>query len=105
MQTNLIREHTSTIQPDYSLHRSVLMKLTTKTCSAYDDFELNQPAHMSHRKRIHIFRVVGQFIAKAMLDSRIIDVSLNKIFLKLVLGETVPLSLDNLKVRVLFVLL
>ncbi|KAJ7734536.1 hypothetical protein B0H14DRAFT_2995729 [Mycena olivaceomarginata] len=38
-------------------------------------------------KRTHIFRVIGQFVAKAMLDSRIIDLSLNKIFLKIVLGE------------------
>ena len=33
-----------------------------------------------------------------MLDSRIIDLSFNRIFLKLVLGERVALTLDNLKV-------
>ena len=49
-------------------------------------------------KRTHIFRVIGQFMAKSMLDSRIIDLSFNKIFLKLVLGEQVSLTLDNLKV-------
>lgn len=38
-------------------------------------------------------------MAKAMLDSRIIDLSLNKIFIKLVLGEEVPLSIDSLRVR------
>lgn len=37
-------------------------------------------------------------MAKSMLDSRIIDLSFNKIFLKLVLGEQVTLTLDNLKV-------
>ena len=37
-------------------------------------------------------------MAKSMLDSRIIDLSFNKIFLKLVLGEQVSLTLDNLKV-------
>lgn len=51
------------------------------------------------RKRTHIFRVIGQFVAKAMLDSRIIDLSFNKIFLKLILGEEVPLTIDNLKVN------
>ncbi|KAJ7066382.1 ubiquitin-protein ligase [Mycena amicta] len=49
------------------------------------------------QKRTQIFRVVGQFVAKAMLDSRIIDLSLNKIFLKIVLGEDVPLTVATLK--------
>ena len=50
------------------------------------------------RKRTHIFRVIGQFVAKAMLDSRIIDLHFNKIFLKFVLGEEVPLTIASLKV-------
>jgi E3 ubiquitin-protein ligase TRIP12 len=50
-------------------------------------------------KRMHIMRVIGQFVAKAMLDSRIIDMSFNKVFLKLALGEDVPLTIDSLKVR------
>jgi E3 ubiquitin-protein ligase TRIP12 len=33
-----------------------------------------------------------------MLDSRIIDLSFNKVFLKHVLGEEVPLTLASLKV-------
>jgi E3 ubiquitin-protein ligase TRIP12 len=33
-----------------------------------------------------------------MLDSRIIDLSFNKMFLKLVLGEDVPLTIGTLKV-------
>ncbi|KAF8817458.1 hypothetical protein BYT27DRAFT_7074713 [Phlegmacium glaucopus] len=49
------------------------------------------------QKRTHILRVIGQFVAKAMLDSRIIDLSFNKIFLKLVLGEDVPLTIATLK--------
>ena len=54
---------------------------------------------LAFRKRTHIIRVIGQFVAKAMLDSRIIDLSFNKIFVKLILGEEVPLTIDNLKVR------
>ncbi|KAK7056382.1 Ubiquitin fusion degradation protein 4 [Paramarasmius palmivorus] len=50
------------------------------------------------QKKTHIFRVIGQFVAKAMLDSRIIDLSFNKIFLKLILGEDVPLTIASLKV-------
>jgi len=53
-------------------------------------------------KRTHIIRVIGQFVAKAMLDSRIIDMSFNKVFLKLALGEDIPLTIDSLKVRKLF---
>ena len=52
------------------------------------------------RKRTHILRVIGQFAAKAMLDSRIIDLMFNKIFLKFVLGEEVPLTIATLKVVV-----
>ncbi len=53
-----------------------------------------------YRKRTHIIKVIGQFVAKAMLDSRIIDLSFNKIFLKLILGEEVPLTIDTLQVCV-----
>lgn len=49
------------------------------------------------QKRTHILRVVGQYVAKAMLDSRIIDLSVNKVFIKLVLGEEVPLTIESLK--------
>lgn len=58
--------------------------------------------HLFSRKRTHILRVIGQFVAKAMLDSRIIDLSMNKIFLKLILGEEVPLTIATLKVGGLF---
>ncbi|KAF9221474.1 hypothetical protein BS17DRAFT_758087 [Gyrodon lividus] len=49
------------------------------------------------QKRTHILRVIGQYVAKAMLDSRIIDLSFNKIFIRLVLGEEVPLTIDSLR--------
>ncbi|KAF8074929.1 hypothetical protein FPV67DRAFT_1559549 [Lyophyllum atratum] len=49
------------------------------------------------QKRTHLLRVIGQFVAKAMLDSRIIDLTFNKVFLKLVLGEEVPVTVASLK--------
>ncbi|KAI6008984.1 ubiquitin-protein ligase [Pisolithus marmoratus] len=49
------------------------------------------------QKRTHILRVIGQYVAKAMLDSRIIDLSFNKIFIKLVLGEEVPFTIETLR--------
>ena len=57
-------------------------------------------ANEGDTKRTHIIRVIGQFVAKAMLDSRIIDMSFNKVFLKLALGEDVPLTIESLKVCV-----
>lgn len=50
-------------------------------------------------KKTYVFKIIGQFVAKAMLDSRIIDMNFNKIFLKLVLGEEVPQTIANLAVR------
>jgi E3 ubiquitin-protein ligase TRIP12 len=44
--------------------------------------------------------VIGQFVAKALLDSRIIDMHFNKVFLKMALGEEVPLTIASLKVIV-----
>ncbi|KAI0042289.1 hypothetical protein FA95DRAFT_1500247 [Auriscalpium vulgare] len=49
------------------------------------------------QKKTHIIRVIGQFVAKAMLDSRIIDMSFNKVFLRLALGEEVPLTIETLR--------
>jgi E3 ubiquitin-protein ligase TRIP12 len=69
---------------------------TTTTTATEED----AAAAANDSKRTHIVRVIGQFVAKAMLDSRIIDMSSNKVFLKLALGEDVPLAIDSLKVCV-----
>lgn len=49
-------------------------------------------------KRTYVFKTIGQFIAKALLDSRIIDMTFNKIFLRMILGEKIPLTISNLRV-------
>lgn len=52
----------------------------------------------SGRKILHHFKMLGKFIARSMLDSRIIDVSLNPTFFRV--GDqpsTVPLSLGAVK--------
>ncbi|KAL8763487.1 MAG: hypothetical protein Q9184_000699 [Pyrenodesmia sp. 2 TL-2023] len=52
----------------------------------------------SGKKIIHLFKMLGKFIARSMLDSRIIDVSLNPTFFRI--GDqpsTVPLSLGAVK--------
>ncbi len=52
----------------------------------------------SGKKVLHLFKMLGKFIARSMLDSRIIDVSLNPTFFRV--GHhpsTVPLSLGAVK--------
>ncbi|KAG8874928.1 Ubiquitin fusion degradation protein 4 [Tulasnella sp. 331] len=59
--------------------------------------EISDPASVSGKKRADLLKVLGQFVAKALLDSRIIDISMSKIFLKFILGEDVPLTIASLK--------
>lgn len=50
------------------------------------------------KKTLHLFKMLGKFIARSMLDSRIIDVSLNPTFFRI--GDypsAVPLSLGSVK--------
>ena len=49
------------------------------------------------QKVTHVFRIIGQFVAKAMLDSRIIDISFNKLFLQMLLFGAVPLTNDAVR--------
>ena len=49
-------------------------------------------------KKTYVFKIIGQFIAKAMLDSRIIDMNFNKVFLKMILEEEVPQTIASLSV-------
>ena len=52
----------------------------------------------SGKKILHHFKMLGKFIARSMLDSRIIDVSLNPTFFRLDdQPNTVPLSLGAVK--------
>ncbi|KAG6909327.1 hypothetical protein DXG01_000927 [Tephrocybe rancida] len=48
-------------------------------------------------KRTHLLRVIGQFVAKAMLDSRIIDLTFNKVFLKLLVDLDLANSLEKVQ--------
>ncbi|KZT55287.1 hypothetical protein CALCODRAFT_498890 [Calocera cornea HHB12733] len=50
------------------------------------------------KSKLHLFHVLGQFVGKAMLDSRIIDIHFNRIFMRMVRGEEVPASLNTLRV-------
>ena len=52
----------------------------------------------SGKKILHLFKMLGKFIARSMLDSRIIDVSLNPTFFRIGNNpSTVPLSLGAVK--------
>jgi E3 ubiquitin-protein ligase TRIP12 len=44
-----------------------------------------------------LFKSLGTFIGKALLDSRLIDINLNKVFLRAVMGEALPLDCSTLR--------
>jgi E3 ubiquitin-protein ligase TRIP12 len=48
--------------------------------------------------RTKFFRILGQFVAKALLDSRIIDMAFNPIFMKVIQGDEVVPSIQALRV-------
>lgn len=100
MRIRHFRVHTFTTHSACSQLPSV-QTISPRTASSKSTSSCAQLTKLTyvHRKRTHIIRVIGQFVAKAMLDSRIIDLSCNKIFLKLVLSEEVPLTIDTLRVR------
>lgn len=43
------------------------------------------------------FKTIGLFAGRALLDSRIIDINLNKVFLRLILGQPVKKNIATLK--------
>ena len=49
--------------------------------------------------RVKFFRILGQFVAKALLDSRIIDMAFNPVFLRHVLSDAIEPSIQLLRVR------
>lgn len=50
----------------------------------------------SVQKRLQAFRILGQFVAKALLDSRIIDCNFSPVFLRAVLNQHVAPTLATL---------
>ncbi|KAH8928928.1 hypothetical protein BT69DRAFT_385596 [Atractiella rhizophila] len=61
------------------------------------------PLHMSEldtetgRKRLQLFRTLGQFVAKATVDSRTIDLAFSIPFMKLVLDKELPPTIASVK--------
>ncbi|KAH9821476.1 hypothetical protein DFH28DRAFT_1078835 [Melampsora americana] len=47
--------------------------------------------------RLKKFKVLGQFMAKALMDSRIVDISLSRSFAKLILDYEVPQTIESVK--------
>lgn len=46
--------------------------------------------------RLHKFRTLGTFVAKALLDSRMVQINLSPIFVQRLLGREVPMTLNTL---------
>ncbi|KAK4050250.1 Ubiquitin fusion degradation protein 4 [Microbotryomycetes sp. JL201] len=49
------------------------------------------------KKRLKTFRVLGQFVAKALMDSRIIDVHFSRAFMRLVLDDKLPATIATVR--------
>ncbi|BGP41601.1 Ubiquitin fusion degradation protein 4 [Rhodotorula kratochvilovae] len=47
------------------------------------------------KKVLRVFRILGQFVAKAMMDTRIIDVNFSRTLMRLVLEHDVPLTIAS----------
>ncbi|KAL8741772.1 MAG: hypothetical protein Q9190_005662 [Brigantiaea leucoxantha] len=101
-------EFYATVSREFSKKKTKLWR--ENEASEQDEFAFGKlgmfPAPMSPeqaesesgKKIIHLFKMLGKFMARSMLDSRIIDVSLNPTFFRI--GDqpsTVPLSLGAVK--------
>ncbi|KAE8267976.1 hypothetical protein A4X09_0g4365 [Tilletia walkeri] len=56
------------------------------------DLETEEGKH-----RVAIFKTLGQFVAKALLDSRIIDCNFSPVFMKAVLNTKIPVTTASLR--------
>ena len=61
--------------------------------------DINQIEHDELVTKGATFKVLGMVLAKALMDSRIVDIPFSKTFLKLVLNQHVPLTTASIKVR------
>ena len=56
-----------------------------------------EPLASTAGSRLSWFKTLGMFVGRALLDSRIIDVNLNKVFLQLILGQPTKKNIATLK--------
>lgn len=52
----------------------------------------------TYDKHCNVFKVLGTVVAKALMDSRITDLPFSKMFMKLVLGQRIPLTIDSVRI-------
>ncbi|CAH7685177.1 hypothetical protein PPACK8108_LOCUS19659 [Phakopsora pachyrhizi] len=53
----------------------------------------------NHDKCLRKFKVLGQFMAKALMDSRIVDLSLSRCFAQLILDYKLPLTIASVRLH------
>lgn len=56
-----------------------------------------KPGEAADSQRLSFFKTLGVFVGRALLDSRIIDLNFNKVFLRRVLGRSAKPSIATLK--------
>ncbi|TXT15889.1 hypothetical protein VHUM_00392 [Vanrija humicola] len=57
----------------------------------------NEPSKETAGSRLSYFKTLGLFVGRALLDSRIIDVNLNRVLIKLLLSKPVKKNIATLK--------
>lgn len=58
---------------------------------------VNEPSKDTPGSRLSYFKTLGLFVGRALLDSRIIDVNMNTVFIKRLLGKPVKKNIATLK--------
>jgi hypothetical protein len=93
MRMRLELENMSSILRGCSLRPSLQRRILPLLGKLVDLAE----AKLMCRSRLHWFNTLGIFIGRALLDSRIIDLNLNKVLLQLILGVPIKKNIATLR--------
>jgi E3 ubiquitin-protein ligase TRIP12 len=100
-------EFYSTVSKEFSKKKLKLWR--ENECNDHDEYAFGKlglfPAPMSEekseseagKKLLHLFKMLGNFVARSMLDSRIIDISFNPTFFRLANGSASTPSIALIK--------
>jgi hypothetical protein len=92
-RTRLKLETTFFTPKDCSLLRSHSRRIQSRLGKFLDSYR----AKLTTRSRLHWFNTLGIFIGRALLDSRIIDLNLNKVLLQLILGIPIKKNIATMR--------
>jgi E3 ubiquitin-protein ligase TRIP12 len=82
------RENESSAPGDFAFGKNGLFPAPMSDAAAKAD---------SGKKLLHFFKILGKFVARSMMDSRIIDIAFNAVFFKLASNPSASLSIGLLR--------